>query len=506
MLASGAQHGLRMQPNLRSFSTAVAANAVPALSEATTSSAGWLSKLFGGSSRLTVPMTDPLPGIELPAPTPPPAKAPTTETTTLPNGVTIASEQTLGPTATLGLYVNSGSVYESPSETGLSHLLEYMAFKTTSNRTHFRLVREVESIGANVLASASREQMAYNIDVVKTNVPEALEILVDSVVNPKFVSWEVNAAINKMREDIKTVKDNPQTVLLEGMHEVAYTGGLARPLIVPESALGALSAGKLADFVARNYTAPRIALAGAGVAQDELVSLAQPLLEFLPKTGAEPQPKSTYVGGDFRQVGTDLTHAMLAFEFSGGWNDMKGSVAVTVLQFLLGGGGSFSAGGPGKGMHSRLYRRVLNANEWVHNCTAFNSLYNDTGLVGIFISGDCQGNAQRSAKMIDILTTELQAVAKGVPAEELERAKLAAISSVYMNLESRAVVAEDIGRQILTYGHRKPVPEFVKAIKELTPDSLAKIVAKILKTPPTVASLGDISNLPRYDAIAARFR
>lgn len=58
-------------------------------------------------------------------------------------------------------------------------------------------------------------QMAYNIDVVKTNVPEALEILVDSVVNPKFVSWEVNAAINKMREDIKTVKDNPQTVLLE---------------------------------------------------------------------------------------------------------------------------------------------------------------------------------------------------------------------------------------------------------------------------------------------------
>ncbi len=59
-------------------------------------------------------------------------------------------------------------------------------------------------------------------------------------------------------------------------------------------------------------------------------------------------------------------------------------------------------------MHSRLYRRVLNANEWVHNCTAFNSLYNDTGLVGIFISGDCQGNAQRSARMIDILTTELQ--------------------------------------------------------------------------------------------------
>lgn len=42
-----------------------------------------------------------------------------------------------------------------------------------------------------------------------------------------------------------------------------------------------------------------------------------------------------------------LTHTALAFEFPGGWRDVRGSVAVTVLQYLLGGGGSFSAGGPG---------------------------------------------------------------------------------------------------------------------------------------------------------------
>lgn len=41
-----------------------------------------------------------------------------------------------------------------------------------------------------------------------------------------------------------------------------------------------------------------------------------------------------------------------------------------------------------------------------------------------------------------------------MPDAELERAKAAAVSSVLMNLESRAVVAEDIGRQVLTYGHR----------------------------------------------------
>ena len=39
---------------------------------------------------------------------------------------------------------------------------------------------------------------------------------------------------------------------------------------------------------------------------------------------------------------------MLAFELQGGWKDVKASVAATVLQFLLGGGGSFSSGGPGE--------------------------------------------------------------------------------------------------------------------------------------------------------------
>ena len=53
----------------------------------------------------------------------------------------------------------------------------------------------------------------------------------------------------------------------QGMHEVAYSGGLARPLIAPESALAGLNADALAAFVARNYTPSRMTLAGAGVAQ-----------------------------------------------------------------------------------------------------------------------------------------------------------------------------------------------------------------------------------------------
>lgn len=58
-------------------------------------------------------------------------------------------------------------------------------------------------------------QIAYNIDIVKSNVPEALEILADAVLNPRFTPWEVAEQIVKMEHDIKGLKENPQTILLE---------------------------------------------------------------------------------------------------------------------------------------------------------------------------------------------------------------------------------------------------------------------------------------------------
>lgn len=70
--------------------------------------------------------------------------------------------------------------------------------------------------------------------------------------------------VKKMETDVKSLKDNPQTTLLEGLHSVAYHGGLSRPLICPEGCLSGLTADVVADFYAQNYTAPRIVVAAGG--------------------------------------------------------------------------------------------------------------------------------------------------------------------------------------------------------------------------------------------------
>ena len=361
-------------------------------------------------------------------------------------------------------------------------------------------------IGANLLASASREQMSYTVDCLKTHLAEASELLLDSVLNPKFEAHTVGEAVVKLKADVAELEGNAQASLMEALHVTAYSGGLGQPLVASAASLSALTPTALYDFVGENYSAPRLALAAAGCSLAQLSAVAEPLLASLPSAPPARAADGAYLGGDMRKptaCADGATHLALAFHFSGGWRDVSGATALTVLQLLLGGGGSFSAGGPGKGMYSRLYTRVLNRHAWAHACTGFHSLYNDSGLVGIHATCD----AARGADMVDTMCSELLAMAApgGVSAAELARAKAATISSVLMNLESRAVVAEDIGRQVLTYGARKAPSTFLDQVARLTEKDLQTAVAKLLKSPPTFVAIGETGSLPRYEAIAKRF-
>ena len=74
----------------------------------------------------------------------------------------------------------------------------------------------------------------------------------------------------------------------------------------------------------------------------------------------------------------DLTHVVLAMESSSYLE--QDFFAFAVLNSLMGGGGSFSAGGPGKGMYTQLYLNVLNQHHWVYSAQAQNHAYADSGI------------------------------------------------------------------------------------------------------------------------------
>ncbi|KAK1667191.1 hypothetical protein QYE76_055350 [Lolium multiflorum] len=468
------------------------------------SSGGLFGWLLGGKPTQLPTLDVPLPGITLPPALPDFVEPAKTKVTTLPNGIKIASETSMNPAATVGLYIDCGSMYETPESSGASHLLERMAFKSTTNRSHLRLVREVESIGGNVSASACREQMSYTYDAFKAYVPEMVEVLIDSVRNPVFFDWEIKEQLQKIKAEIAEVSNNQQGLLIEALHSAAYSGALAKPLMAPESAIHRLDSSILKEFIFENYTAPRMILAASGVEHDVLVSVAEPLLSDLPGVKRPEEPKSVYVGGDYRcQADSQDTHVALAFEVPGGWYEEKTAVVVTVLQMLMGGGGSFSAGGPGKGMHSRLYLRILNHYHQIESFSAFNSIYNHSGLFGILVTT----SPDFASKAVDLAAGELLEIATpgNVTQEELDRAKQATKSAVLMNLESRAVACEDIGRQILTYGERKPIEHFLKDLEAITLNDISSTAKSIISSPLTMASWGDVIHVPSYESVSRKF-
>lgn len=178
------------------------------------------------------------------------------------------------------------------------------------------------------------------------------------------------------------------------------------------------------------------------------------------------------------QLNIPLSHIHLAFEAPP--ISSPDIYALATLQTLLGGGGSFSAGGPGKGMYSRLYTHVLNQHGWVESCVAFNNSFTDSGIFGIAAS--CTPN--KIGHMVDVMCRELQALTletgfSSLQIAEVNRAKNQLRSSLLMNLESRLVELEDLGRQVQVHGRKVGAREMCAKIDALTVADLKAVARQV---------------------------
>ena len=250
---------LRFAKN-RALRRAYAAAAKPALggpradAKATN---GALAAIFGSGGKATTfaPMSE---THAHDAPTEARATAPpTTSVTVLANGATIASENTPGATLACGAYVDCGSAREdAPWKRGFSHALERAAFRATKHRSGFRVTRECETIGANLSASASREQFCFAADALKTRAAETVELLLDCALNPALENHEIERVVENLKTEVKELNENPQALLMEATHATAYAGGLGHALVAPSGDLSHITGDALREFVRENFTAP----------------------------------------------------------------------------------------------------------------------------------------------------------------------------------------------------------------------------------------------------------
>lgn len=135
--------------------------------------------------------------------------SPETRVTTLPNGLRVATESRLpGRAAAVGVWIDSGSRFESDATNGVAHFLERMVFKGTEKRPARVLVEEIGSMGGHLSACTSREHTAYCAEVMDENVPKALDLLSDMLQHSCFREDQMERERDLILQQIKEVREN----------------------------------------------------------------------------------------------------------------------------------------------------------------------------------------------------------------------------------------------------------------------------------------------------------
>lgn len=470
MLGQGVKQ--QLQPLVRGLATSgSASSAAPAL----------LTSFFGfGGSRIDVPLSERLPAVTEPPRASSPAAKPVLQTSELSNGIKVATIESVSPVSSLAVFVEGGASAETPSTTGAAKVLEALAFKATSNRTTFRLTRELEKIGAVGYAKAGRDHFAIGVDFVRLNQREALELLTDAVFNGRYAYHEVRDELDVVKEALAAALKSPTTVLAEVLHRAAFDGGLGNSLVVDPSLLSGFDNETLKSYVVASLAAPKVVLAGVGVEHGDIKSLATPLPQL---AGGAAVPASKYVGGSLNVLApaAPAVHVALAFEAKGGISDAKSAAAAAIVKALL-----------DEARPTLPYSRK--EHELFVTLTPFAHLYKGTGIVGLSASAA----PGKGAALLDAVSKKVEALAKGVTEPQLAHAKALALGELKASTATTSGLVSTVGSHVLLTGKYDAADAAAK-LSAVTAAEVSAYVATMLKSPPTVAAYGSLGSLPRID-------
>ena len=432
--------------------------------------------------------------------------SPVTELTTLSNGVRVASCETYDMTAAIGMGLDVGIRYESAKERGLSALLRRLLLSSSSSdgRSGQQVTEHLEAIGASVIRSEAtcKDSIYVAAELLRPHAKEFLTILRGCASSP-FTEEDLEFQKRSLIFEHEDLMMDADRFVPEMVMATAFQGSLGHAAIPEPAVIQAVTLDQVREFRDRHFVGPSVVIAGTGIEHTELVSFAQELFHDLaPESNRRPMMPAVYTGGDCVQVesakvaerqrliyGLDSTRIQVGFRAPSLMED--DFYAVSVLMALMGGGSSFSSGGPGKGMYSRLYTRVLNRWHFVQETKSFLMPYEDASLFGIA----CKVDPHSTMSMLEVVVAEFLTMATEMTDEEFLRAKNKLKSDMFMDLESRIVQIDDVIRQVLLWNKRMSAKEHAEHIDRLSIDEVIQVARRIVSGTPTVVAYGPAESI-----------
>lgn len=382
----------------------------------------------------------------------------------LDNGIPLLMEDIKSiNTASLGIYVKTGGKHELAGEEGISHFIEHLLFKGTTNRTAKEISEEIDNQGGIINAYTSTERTAYYIQMTSQSIGVGIDVLNDMFLNSTFTDENIEKERNVIIEEIRMYEDIPEEVVHEENLRYAVTGVQGRPLAGTIEGLKKIGREEIIKYFNDTYKPENIVVSVAGNIDVENIyeMLNKGLGKLENKGNKREYDGAMEINSGEKIINQDTNQVHLCFNTKGISSlDEDDRIPVSVISSVLGGN-----------MSSRLFQKIREERGLAYTVYSYSSSFEEGGLFTVY-AGTTHENYK---EVLDIIEKEiLDIYENGVSEKELQKAKNQFLSMVTFGLESSKGKMNRLVNSYLIYGRIKSVEETIKKIESVTLEDVKK--------------------------------
>jgi predicted Zn-dependent peptidase len=389
---------------------------------------------------------------------------PTTQTTRLPNKVTLAA--TPMPhmhSVAIGLWTGLGSRHENAQTSGAAHFIEHLLFKGTPSRDSATIAREIERIGGSVNAFTSEDHTCYYVSGPADRCEQLSDVLCDMYNRPLMQSADVDLERDVIKEEIAMVRDQPAQWLEDLLSEAAWGNDhpLGRTITGTSATLDAMDRDHLLGIHAAGYVGAQTVatIAGCIEANDALQILSDRLSD-LPVGAPTLMTPAPAPGRPSRIEIDDIEQAHLAIGFHTTGRHDESRYALKLLNVIL-----------GENMSSMLFQKLREQEAVCYSVQSDVMTFDDTGLLHIYAAVDPK-NLDRTLTVTTETLAEL--MQSDIDDRTVEDAKAYVIGQSRIALENTSSQMMWSGESLLSYDQvRDP---------EISHDRIAAVTAEEMRS------------------------
>ncbi|MCQ8212425.1 insulinase family protein [Cetobacterium somerae] len=386
----------------------------------------------------------------------------------LDNGITVLIEDIKSiNTASLGFFVRAGVKNELPGEEGISHFIEHLLFKGTTNRSAKEISEEIDDQGGMINAYTSVEKTAYYIQMTSNTLEIGIDILNDMFLNSTFTEENIEKERNVIIEEIRMYEDIPEEVVHEENLSFAINGVQSQKVAGTIESLKGINRDKIIKYFNDMYKPENIVIAVAGNinVEDTYERLNKGIGQLKDKSTKRFYDGSMNINSGEKIINQETNQVHLCVNTLGASNIDKDRVSMSVISNVLGGN-----------MSSRLFQKIREERGLAYSVYSYTTNFDEGGLFTIY-AGTTHDDYK---EVISIIENELKEIKeKGITEKELQRAKNQFLSMVTFGLESSKGKMSRMAGSYLVYGEVRDIEIVIEEIESVNLEDIQRVAKKI---------------------------